>query len=480
MASLIATGLIAQPRPSTELAHFEPSYLPGMQGFITMLLGCQTLLLLAFTACIWAQRPWVVGSGRAGYRVAAAGFAAPLTAVLSWLVAGALCVGLGLWLARFLGTPVKDRDEAKRVIDAITGTKAGFPEQVIVATGPRPLIVPPVYFWAGAAAVLVLGTTLVVALIVFWRLRLRPESSVQRLINNAPVQATDPVRRQEIARWVVGRQRLARLTDYVDRILTAIAATGVLVMMIATVPYWRNKLSQYPDSLIPALAVPGVALIATSAAAVVSLTFWAFRDPSVRRYIGIIWDLATFWPRANHPLTPPCYAEQAVPDLLSRTRALTANASDMVVLSGHSQGSVLAAAVLLQMDPTTASRTGLITYGSPLRRLYGRFFPAYFGSAALDRVQSVAGPCWRNLWVPSDPIGGWQFDPDPDRPSAVDVPLADPVALADRPGGGYPVLVLHSGYFARTELADRTNEIARCRTAAATSAATAPLPLPNT
>ncbi len=70
----------------------------------------------------------------------------------------------------------------------------------------------------------------------------------------------------------------------------------------------------------------------------------AYKDASARRTIGILWDVGTFWPRAAHPFAPPCYAERAVPDLTWRIATWTRTTGGRLVLSGHSQGSVLAAA----------------------------------------------------------------------------------------------------------------------------------------
>ncbi|WP_443072208.1 hypothetical protein [Streptomyces sp. WMMC1477] len=146
----------------------------------------------------------------------------------------------------------------------------------------------------------------------------------------------------------------------------------------------------------------------------------AYTDAGARRTVGILWDVGTFWPRASHPFAPPCYAERAVPDLTWRMRTWTELTGGRLVISGHSQGSVLAAAAVWQLDPETRSRVALLTYGSPLERLYGRWFPDSFGPAPL---RSLAGQVdhWRNLWRLTDPIGGPVKVADVDRG-----PLPDP------------------------------------------------------
>jgi hypothetical protein len=131
----------------------------------------------------------------------------------------------------------------------------------------------------------------------------------------------------------------------------------------------------------------------------------AYRDAGARRTIGILWDVGTFWPRAAHPFAPPCYAERAVPDLAWRMSTWIETGGGRLVISGHSQGSVLAAAAVWQLDEAGRARIALLTHGSPLERLYGRWFPAFFGPGALRSLHSDM-PRWRNLWRATDPIGG--------------------------------------------------------------------------
>jgi hypothetical protein len=199
--------------------------------------------------------------------------------------------------------------------------------------------------------------------------------------------------------------------------------------------------------------------------------------------VGILWDLGTFWPRATHPLAPPCYMERALPDLCARISWLTSDVKAHVVLSAHSQGTVMAAAVVLQSPPEQRARLSLLTAGSPLQRLYSRFFPAYFGADVLEEVSAAlrggpSGPSrdsrdcrdsrdsrWRNLYRWSDPVGGpvltarepceqWYGDAvDADRreqhvrDAGVDVNLLDPVFACAAGDRAWPGARGHSGYY---------------------------------
>src|SRR5690606_29160966 len=88
------------------------------------------------------------------------------------------------------------------------------------------------------------------------------------------------------------------------------------------------------------------------------------RSPSARRNVGMLWDITTFWPRSGHPFGPPCYAERVVPEITARVRwALAQQDHRVVVLSGHSQGSLICVAVMGRLNGL-AKRVRLLTYGS--------------------------------------------------------------------------------------------------------------------
>jgi hypothetical protein len=224
----------------------------------------------------------------------------------------------------------------------------------------------------------------------------------------------------------------------------------------------------------------------------------AFRVGPTRRSVGILWDLASFWPRLAHPLAAPCYAERTVPDLLSRIRWHTRQ-SGGVVLAAHSQGTVIGAAALLQLrtddaldrDSRALGGIGLLTFGCVLRRLYGRFFPAYFGPRTLRDLRTALrisdhDQRWRNLWRYSDYLGGpvasgppparqpaWTPD-DPANADLIgpgglhlDLHLVDP-PFAIRPGDTvYPPPLRHSAYWAVPEFQHAVVQVAGLITAPA-------------
>jgi hypothetical protein len=226
-----------------------------------------------------------------------------------------------------------------------------------------------------------------------------------------------------------------------------------------TVAYFFDDRVPLWDWASPATTF-GTLVLGGFALALVLLGRRAYRNAQLRRTLGILWDLATFWPRASHPLAPPCYCERALPDLICRIRAAAPDRP--VVLSAHSQGTVIAAALVLQLEDDERERVRLVTYGSPLRRLYAAAFPAWFGPTTLTTLGRLllpgatitapgAGPPatwrWRNLYRKTDPIGGWVVADRPPREQAeLDWQLVDPEF--DPPAGDTrpPATHGHSGY----------------------------------
>ncbi|MEU0675407.1 hypothetical protein ABZ330_21445 [Streptomyces sp. NPDC006172] len=262
----------------------------------------------------------------------------------------------------------------------------------------------------------------------------------------------DPARTRRIART----RAMATLTDRgpllvaVTAVTTLLLGAGALVGAFATgTTPQRAAASAHP--FVRGAAETGQALgswlIGLGFLLFVTWGRRAYKDASARRTIGILWDVGTFWPRAAHPFAPPCYAERAVPDLTWRMATWTRATGGRLVISGHSQGSVLAAAAAWQLRPADRRRVALLTYGSPIERLYGRWFPAHFGPAALNALhQEIA--CWRNLYRLTDPIGGpVRLSGDDCGPQVDHPPLADPLAYGRTAQHPLPAPILgHSDY----------------------------------
>jgi hypothetical protein len=266
----------------------------------------------------------------------------------------------------------------------------------------------------------------------------------------------DPVRPGRTApgdRWaarVARARRLARAARHTDVLLTSVAVLGLVVLVLAQVyrqvPYPPASRWMFTVGSWLATAVPVV---------VVLVMRRGWHDLASRRRLGVLWDVGTFWPRAYHPLAPPSYAERAVPELQRRMWRLH-DSGGRVLLAAHSQGSVLAVAALAQ--PANRPADGLVvlvTFGSPLRTLYGWAFPAYFGPEVLRTLVPDAGRsavlCWRNVAYRTDYIGGPVLAADP-PPGPVDVELPDPPTRWYVHGEPEPAPARHSGYWADAAL----------------------------
>jgi hypothetical protein len=386
--------------------------LPGYGMTITSLFAVQIglLLLLALTAVVQRCPGMYLG-----------GLAGPVIGSLGLAVATAFTAGLFFQVADFLdkgATPV--------------GTRSS-----------EALEVPASLQWASLGMV---ATVLVVALVglgtwLFLVPRLR-RTAAGIVAQDYPDTGADPARAKAIAAEIAD----TKLTDHSGQLLLwgylPLGAAAVVVTILAL--RGVGPLDLVPEGglgarILTVAVTVGTYVIGLATLGLMALGTQAYRNQSVRRVVGIAWDLGTFWPRGGHPLAPPCYAERVVPELVTRTGYLAS--TGRVVLSGHSQGSVLVAAAVLQL-PSTVDNVALLTYGAPIRRLYGRLFPAYVHDEALTKVnEKVDG--WVNLWRDTDPIGGAVGQPARDRR------FVDPAGFPIAPGDtAYPEIRGHSDYIA--------------------------------
>jgi hypothetical protein len=369
-----------------------PGHLPGLHVAIYVLFVVQALMLGAlfvFTALSMRGTQTAEHTKQdGGYRMTLGGFTGPFVALVGWLIGGGFSVGVGLGIAQAFGRVVLSAEAEAGNTDA-------------------PLIVPPPYIWAALATVATIVVAIAVAAYVWLRVIPKRVDSQRGHVRADYPGVTGP--NEQLAK-IARARALASLTDVGARSLAAMALVAVtaaavtLIVNLAIPQFDSFNWSGWIFSL-------SVFISAALAAGLVVLVAAAYRNRQLRRAVAILWDVVTFWPRANHPLTPPSYGARTVWDVRLRLDEFR-RAEIPVVLVAHSQGTVIAAATLLQAHMET-EHYPLLTFGSPLRRLYAQNFPAYFGAEALGRLrrwQLAPNEQWINLWCWSDPIGAWIFD----------------------------------------------------------------------
>ncbi len=341
-----------------------------------------------------------------------------------------------------------------------------------------PLVVPQVLIWtplAQLAWLVIVGVALLIAVMLFSRTAGRKVSAALEDLARAGHPDAEIGERDRPA---VAKQRAAaalahRAERFLDIIglVTAPVALLLIVFAASGMPPWDFQ------EWTRGFANLSMYVVIVLSTLVLLLGSQLRRSESARKAVGVIWDLTTFWPRAAHPLAPPCYAERVVPELQIRARwALDRSRLNRVILSGHSQGSLIVVAMASRLSDQDLARVRIITYGSQIRALYGRVFPCVFGARAIGytatedadtlrdpapdvpigppatpaeplagslrhRLDAVGNGNWVNLFRRSDPLGYRVFS-DLDSDLDLVVPEVPREPLGD-PG---PAVMTHSGY----------------------------------
>lgn len=299
-------------------------------------------------------------------------------------------------------------------IDAPTSTV----QLALARPGYTPLVVPQVMVWAPLAQTLWLVLVAGAVLWCIWRFR-RPRTEVM----------TDPAAYLGVPEWDLPGARSGRASAaFAHRAERILDVVGFVTSPVALALIVVSSMGKAPWEVIPhirLLADASLYVVVGAAAGLVLLGSRIRTSDSARRAVGVIWDLATFWPRAAHPLAPPCYSERIVPEISVRVLwALGISGTRAVVLSGHSQGSLIVATVAARLP--RLDRIRMITYGSQVRALYGRFFPAVFGPEVVGYV-ATTGPSLLGRAQPD-----LQTTTDPTRPDRA--PAAPPGSIRARLG----------------------------------------------
>ncbi len=437
--------------------HFSHPAMPYIQGAMTRLAAVQAVLLLALAVCVGflARQASKDSHYDEGYRPMLRGSLAVVVPFLGWLLALALGSGYGQWAA-----------------DRMKG-EAGRKFRPILPALDRQVDV-----WAVAAVAVVL----LWLAFLYYRLKSGKADVADQIQRQQPGYPDETRRAQRMgqARGAARWQILAESVETIPVMLAAVAATGLVAAAIDGLAFFHPYVQLHPflplfirrlPSGLAWLPSAGAWLTTTGTAVVLLASYAAYRQPSTRRIVGILWDVTTFWPKANHPLTPACSAQRAVPQLRDRITTLTDAPGSTLVLSAHSQGSILGAAALLHLNAGQSeqnlSRMALLTYGSPLRRLYARAFPAYFSREVLCQVSDRANGSWQNLWATTDPVGAWiARNPDDTESDERDLRcddqlmIPDPLSLDKDPRtGSYLTVCDHSGYIHRPEYPEALRQL---------------------
>jgi pimeloyl-ACP methyl ester carboxylesterase len=188
-----------------------------------------------------------------------------------------------------------------------------------------------------------------------------------------------------------------------------VVLTGAQLVFVLTA-LWQLRIVK-PEE-VTGLAVVGNWVAAAGAGGTLFFLLRRSFGANERRLVGILWDVLTFWPRRFHPLAVRPYSERAVPELEHRLVHHVQSEGRRVILSAHSQGTVLAWAALVQLPDAVTKEVALVTYGSPLRQLHAMAFPAYFNVEAFHALRTrlfddghAPSTAWRSLYRRTDYIG---------------------------------------------------------------------------
>jgi hypothetical protein len=341
----------------------DPLRLTGTEQTVEAIAAALIVVVVVFAVLLvpaariarreWRTRPRELRPWAGGW------MAAPVLVVAA-LLGGGFGAGLGIAVRRLLGT-----------------------EGMEVPAGYLPVTL----LWGAGA---VLGVVVAVVVSPFALARLKSIDSAEARLLGSPVRE-----------WRVA----GRFRQHLHHVV--LGCSGVLSSGAAVAIYLR--FADTPDWLMPLSAI-GVLALGALAGGLLRAVYNAARAPESGRQLGVLADLACFWPREAHPIVPPCYAVKVAPEVAARAMAHLAEPGTRVVVIGESHGSLLAtvavARLLNSLNEPERRRIGLVTVGSQLQWAYTRAFPAVLPFSAMGAFAGELGTRWRSLCRGTDALGG--------------------------------------------------------------------------
>jgi hypothetical protein len=278
---------------------------------------------------------------------------------------------------------------------------------------------------------------------------------------------------------------MARLKRRLPAALVWVVAAGSVMSLLGGIELIRGenlpgvlgRVSESQHNGAGFMTWLGTAAMLALGGLLVSVGRGGVRAQSKRRGANVVWDVIAFWPHTTHPFAPPPYSQLCVLDFRDRIRyhlgtlkpaeqtpptarrnvpaaapvpePIAPHGGTHVVVTAHSQGSLITAAALLWLDDDERKRVGLVTHGSQLQVAFPRAFPAYVHMDLLSALMSAYESRWVNLYRETDHIAGpvwsWRhWDKDAEDRARVRRETSEPAA---DPYPAYP-------YASRTAPAD--------------------------
>jgi hypothetical protein len=445
-AGAVLIGLLAALLANPAVHATRTTALPGVETAILILFIAQIVLMILL--CVLGT---MLHRDNRAYHVGLLGAGSAFVSGIALVVGAMFSAGLVLRVAGYLGQPTT------------TVASAHTPARVKI-------IVPNTLTWAARGAFLlavIYGVALIVIAVGWLLVMLIDRSrnvlvSLSRFVRGVP--APDPlsVERLQRERQVQRAERLAGLTDHAGPILAvpstvaaAVAVALTFVVVRLDTHHYLPTFEMHGHWIADHATTYGSWIITAFTGLLLATVLRARSSEHLRRSVGILWDLTTFWPRHAHPLAPPCYTDRALPEFAYRTRWHVQEGRDVIV-SAHSQGTIIAATVLLQLHQPERDHVAFLTYGSPLQRLYAPWFPSFFNAAAFVELDRRVSGRWTNLYRTTDPIGGPISPRSPAGPTNMRI---TPVVGTTAGDIAYPEIRVHSDYQAEPEYADAISQL---------------------